>query len=437
MIPYGFIVPIFCFLCLLFIVLPMEKVLNMIWIGILISSFLGAYLGLPSNQNIFLFRILLILHCVLFPVFLEKKWGRMSSFQILFFILGVWLFGNVISLFWASVRAEALRYIYYVFEACYLIFLTVYYVHDRKTFKLFSNVIIGFYIIALSLGLVEVTTGWHMSLSGSLVYETTTSHFQPTAFLFNTNDYAMFLAIFLPFVFCGIWKFHKRPWNICLAILVLTLSLYLVITTYSRLGIISIILETVIICLLYLRKTLFFFIFCVVIYLLINSFLSLEFGDKITEIIVSAFTKKGASTDDRMDLYQAAWEIIRDSNFMGVGAGNVPIKIHNYLTGHETVGNIYRATHNFWLESMGGIGLFSFAIIAFMLFLTGLSFRFWWRNRNQMNTVQYIVPMLIVFVFCLSSVALSSIIEKRYLWLALGIAIRISCANITKSELEN
>lgn len=419
---------------MIFVMLPMEKIIDRLWIGILVSSFLGSYLGLPGNQSIFLFRILLILHSILFLFFGKKEWSRFANFRFFLILLGIWLAGNIISLFWAGTRGEALRYIYYVFEAGYLILLIIYYVHDRRSYHLFINVIIIFYLMAICIGIIEVLTGWHMSLSGSLFYETLTSKFQPTAFLFNTNDYAMFLAIFFPLVFCRLWNLNIRPWNVCLAILVLILSFYLVITTYSRLGIVAISLEVCIIFLVYMRRSIVFLTFGITIYLLVDSYIQKGFLVKIEQIIISSFTKKGASTDDRMNLYQTSWDILRDSKFLGVGAGNVPIQINNYLIGHESIGHVFRAAHNFWLESLGGIGFFAFSIIIFTLVLFALSIRIWWKNKNKTDTIQYLIPLLIVVVFCLSSVGLSTIIEKRYLWLALGIAVKMADINFIKGK---
>ncbi|MFJ8119856.1 O-antigen ligase family protein [Bacillus mycoides] len=419
---------------MVFIVIPVRKIIDRLWIGILVTSFLGSYLGIPGSQSIFLFRVFLILHFFMFLFFGKKEWDRFSQFKVYCILLGIWLAGSGISLFWASTPIVALRYIYYVFEACYLILLIVYYVYNQRSYRHLVNVIICFYILAILIGIIEVLTGWHMPLSGSLFYETLTSKFQPTAFLYNTNDYAIFLAMFFPLVFCEIWKIKIRPWNVYFAIIVLLLSAYLVITTYSRIGIIAIVLEICIILIIYMRRSIIFLSFAIIVSLLVKSFLKQGYHMRVEEIIISAFTKKGASTNDRMTLYQTSWEIIRDSNFLGIGAGNVPIKIKSYLTGHESIGNTYRAAHNFWLESMGGIGFFSFAIVAFILVLYVSSIRIWLKHRQLTDTIQYLIPLLIVLVFNFSSVALSTIIEKRYLWLALGLALRMTHIEFIKKQ---
>ncbi|PEX06325.1 hypothetical protein COD78_28345 [Bacillus cereus] len=414
----------------------MEKILENIGIGVLISSFLGAYLGLPGHQSIFLFRILLVLHVIMFVFFGIKEWNRLFNLRYFFLLLGIWLIGNCYTLFWVIERGEALRYIYYVMEACYIIFLIIYYISLKKNYCFFVKVLIAFYLIAIIIGLIEVFIGWHLPLSGSVFYETSTSQYQPTAFLFNTNDYAMFLAIFLPLVFYELWESYNSFWNQCLAILVLLLSVFLVITTYSRLGIVTIFVEFLVIFWCYLRKSAIFVLFTMSIYFFIDSFFQQGLLANIKNIIISSFTTKDASTDDRMNLYQISWEIIRDSHFIGIGAGNVPIQIHNYLTGNETTENLYRAPHNFWLETIGGIGFFAASIIIFIIIMIILSIRIWWINRNVKQTIKYFIPIMIVIVFCISSVALSTIIEKRYLWLALGVALGMIDSNFIKSERE-
>lgn len=436
-IPYGVIIPILFVTCGLLVTIPMEKIINTIWMGIILSSFCGSYLGIPGNQSIFLFRILLILHFILFIFYRKKEWfdlSELSKFKALLILLGVWFIGNFISLFWSSIRGESFRYIYYVFEACYLMVLVIYYTPYSRSSRFFINVITVFYLIAIFVGLIEVLTGWHMPLSGSLFYETTTSKFQPTAFLFNTNDYAMFLTIYFPLVFNRLWDLKNHLWKVCISNLVLILSLYLVITTYSRLGIVAIVVEVIIIFLYFMKKSLVFLTFGISVYLLVDSFIQQGSLFKIEQIVVSAFTKKGASTDERMYIYMTSWDIVRDSNFLGVGAGNLPIQIMNYWMGHESTALVYKAPHNFWLESMGGIGIFALSITIFILVVLALSIRIFFINIRGINTFQYLLPALIVLVFIFSSIGLSTIIEKRYIWLALGLAIRMTDINFYEKK---
>lgn len=77
------------------------------------------------------------------------------------------------------------------------------------------------------------------------------------------------------------------------------------------------------------------------IYLFIDSFWNKGYFAGMLKIIKESFTKKGASTNERIEIYNTSWDIVRDSHFLGLGAGNVPIQIKNYWLGHQSVGHIY------------------------------------------------------------------------------------------------
>lgn len=172
--------------------------------------------------------------------------------------------------------------------------------------------------------------------------------------------------------------------------------------TYSRLGIISISLEVMIVFWVYMRRSIIFIPFFISVYLLISSFGDKGYLLKVLKVIQEAFTKKGASTNERIQIYSTSWDIVQDSHFIGVGAGNVPIQIKNYWLGHQSVNHLYKAVHNFWLESMGGIGFFALSIVVLYIFILLMAIRYWWRNISHITTIKYFLPMLIIVVFILA-----------------------------------
>lgn len=424
LIPYGFILLVVCAVALLVILFPLEKILYVIWIGIFISAFFGAYLGIPGNDSIFLFRILLVVHCFLFLFMKQKELGHMRPTRWLFLLLGLWLVGFLVTLFWAISLSAGLRYVYYIFELSYLIFLSVYYLRTKHVFFQFSRIIVWIYVLQLALGLVEVFSGWHLPASGSLFYETTTSAFQPTGLLFNTNDYALFLVIFLPVVF---WRltFLKTPWRYIWMFTILPVTFYLVVMTYSRLGLIALFLVVGALIVQYARQLTWFIGACVT-FVVANILLFMpQVLNKVIGIIDSSFTEKGASTSDRMERYKSLWQIVVDSNFRGVGAGNSPIQLNEYRLGHEVLQDMILAPHNFWLELLADGGYMG--IIALIVFagFGCYAVYVWWTGRQGSDQVLRLVPVLILLVFMFSSVALSTVIDKRYLWLAVGMAISV------------
>lgn len=414
------------------VTIQLDKVLYFTWLILVFSLFIGSYLGLPGNQSIFLFRILLVLHCVLFVLGHSKdKLGKLinqNKFAFLFLLM--WGVGCLLTLFWTNYLFIGMRYLYYVIEASYLIFITGYFFNIKKQWIDVGWVIVGCYILSIGIGFIEITTGWHLSQSGSLVYETTTSQFQPTGFLFNTNDYALYLALFLPFIFFHLYELVGTKLTKVLSLILWISSLMLVISTYSRLGIIAIGIGSIVIYFVYFRKTTIFLLFGMSSYVLISSVVENSLFSQIEAIIYSSFTQKGASTSDRWDLYTTTWSIIKDSNFLGIGAGGVPIKISDVRLGYETNGESFYSAHNFFLELLGELGVFSIGLVAFTAYLIFQSSVFFKQNAKT-NFLTY-MPLLMIITFLLASIALSTIVEQRFLWLGLGICLAI----VRKTDLK-
>ncbi|MBC2147649.1 O-antigen ligase family protein [Listeria booriae] len=423
----GIILAVCILLFALVFLLDFDKIEYALWIGIVVTSFFGSYLGLPGNNSVFLFRILLLLHV---PIFLWKlsrnRLGYSKLEKVIVILIVCWLFGNVASMLWANYISATFRYLYFVFEAGYLILITLYHVRSKKDLLVLTYFISTVYGFCLVIGLIEVLTGWHMSLSGNVLEYTQERHkYRPAGLQYNYNDFGAFLVMFLPLVVWGIenWKWRVKYVFI---VAVVGLSGFLVINTYSRVSMVVWILEVVLILILWLRV--WGVIASVVGLLAIVSINVLNLGaansNLFTEVI-SAFTEKDGSTSERMMMYQKTMKIISDSHFLGVGVGNVPIELNNSIMGHGTLDNAYRAPHNFILESIGNIGLWSFFLFAVIVTILMLSLKYLWVHL-QLGFFA-IVPILIVAEFLSASVGISTIIEIRFLWIALGIALAIVC----------
>ncbi|MBF8807283.1 MAG: hypothetical protein IC227_01250 [Enterococcus lacertideformus] len=63
---YGYllIVAIFCYV--LFAGMSFEKLLEILWPTIIISLFMGVYLGIPGNENIYMFRLVVPLYIAIY-----------------------------------------------------------------------------------------------------------------------------------------------------------------------------------------------------------------------------------------------------------------------------------------------------------------------------------------------------------------------------------
>ncbi|MBC1434959.1 O-antigen ligase family protein [Listeria rocourtiae] len=421
----GIIMAICVLLLVLVFMLDFNKIEYALWIGIVVTSFFGSYLGLPGNNSIFLFRILLLLHV---PLFLWKvsrnRLGYSRIEKVIVVLVVCWLFGNVASMLWANYISATFRYLYFVFEAGYLILITLYHVRSKKNLMVLTYFISAVYGFCLVIGLIEVLTGWHMSLSGNVLEYTQERHkYRPAGLQYNYNDFGAFLVMFLPLV---VWGIHMWKWRVKYVFIfaVVGLSGFLVINTYSRVSMVIWIIEVVLLLILWFRA--WGVIASVMGLLAIVSVNVLHLGAENSSLftdVVSAFTEKGGSTNERLMMYQKTLQIINESHFLGVGVGNVPIELNNSIMGHGTMDNAYRAPHNFILESVGNIGLWSFFIFAVIVVVLILSLKYLFIHMKYGFFA--VIPVLMIAEFLSASVGISTIIEIRFLWISLGIALAI------------
>ncbi|KGL37850.1 O-antigen ligase family protein [Paenilisteria newyorkensis] len=423
--PNGFLaLPLFFVAAFIFLPINMEKFTTALSFVILFSGFFGSYLGIPGNENIFLFRLLIPIHLFLFLFFVKKDWLRLRYVRAFLFLFIAFLIGMMATGFWAPQLGQSMRYLYFIFEWLYVIFLCVYYVRNENIYQMLAKWLTVLYIGILMIGVWECLTGNHLSQSGSLFYETTTSAFQPTGFQFNTNDFASLLTIFFPIVMMSITTWKRKFIMLSGLLGVGSITLYLVIMTNSRLAMLVLILEIFI--LLFGWSKIWSFVAVYVLgmgALLVSTFHASGFVQKLLGMVTNSFTDKGDSTSERVQMYQASWNMIKESHFMGIGAGNLPIRLDEYMYGFERVSDNYWAPHNYWLEALANGGLLAFIpLLAFFIAYHIVAIRYWMTEKYSASSA---IPLLIGIAFLAASIGLSSTIDKRHLSLGIGIGLAL------------
>ncbi|CAM4304788.1 O-antigen ligase family protein [Listeria booriae] len=423
--PYGYVpvVLLLVVVILLCIRINMEKCMFILSIILLCAGFFGPYLGLPAMENIFLFRVLLPIHLVLFLFFYKKDWERIRKVRIFLWLYIFFIFAMGITLFWTDSLGESLRYIYFLFEWLYIFFICVYFLKDVKSYRVFAKCTVVLYILFISIGLWEVITGMHLPRSGSTFYITTTSEHQPTGFQFNTNDYAALLTILFPVVINEMSKWKKRAAIIAISI-ISVVAVYLVIVTFSRMAMLVILIEVIILLVSWMRIWIFVGIIlgglgvALVSYYFKWSLIIQLFSD-----ITRAFTDKNGSTLERMEMYKATWSLIRDSHFIGIGAGMLPTHLSTVMYGFENASASYWSPHNYWLEVLANGGIIAFIpLISFFILYFIASLYYWVIARWKVESA---VPFLIGVAFVFASIGLSGTFDKMFLGLGLGIGMSI------------
>ncbi|MBC1604560.1 O-antigen ligase family protein [Listeria rocourtiae] len=410
------IIPLLCIGIAVYYV-DIKKIVEILFWVVVVAMFLGAYLSVPGHESIYLFRLLLPIHVFLLLITQDFDIENLKKYRAYFILLLLYFVASILSLCWAGSVTLGIRYCYFIFEICYLFVICFYHLNSEKQFMRLFQLITIFFSLNLVVGIIETILGWHLPLSGSNVYITTTSQFQPTGFLFNTNDYALLLAILYPVAANYLLEFKRKNLGLILYIVVTVMTIYVVVSTYSRIGMLAIGISIL---------TIFFFqfkekgiIICLLqapIFLTIAVFSS--FGKNLTDIIYSSFTGKGTSTSARGHLYELLIQIIQDSHFIGIGAGNVPRQLNTLLIGYaEDSSEAYVTGHNFWLETIGNIGVigFIFCIGIFTLYIIQLLY--------MKSSGKWHLPLLIWISFMGASIALSTILEKRFLWFMIAFGI--------------
>ncbi|PEY80509.1 hypothetical protein CN353_31555 [Bacillus cereus] len=434
--PIAYSLIILPVLSIIFSLCSIKKVCYYLWILLIITVFLGPYVSIPGYENYYLFRILLPIHFVLFIVsnFNKSSINFIQGYKLYYVLVILWISSAILSLLMTNNLSLGMRYLNYMFEICYLFLLCTFYIDGEKVYRDIGRVILWMFHLAIFIGIIEVLTGWHMRLSSAHVYITTTIANQPTGFLYNPNDYALLLCILFPIVIAYIDNYcvsiMKWIWQIVIMISVI----FLVISTYSRIGMLCLIL-IIFILIFYRFKKNSVYIIGILMPIVYFYFTYTVSGSELFKKLYASFVDKGTSTAVRGELYKALWQIVMDSNFLGVGAGNVPVELNKYMLGYTKVGEVgYTTGHNFWLESMGNIGIVGFfVIVSIMIIYFYQSIILITLKKDK--SIIFLIPLLIGIAFMGTSIALSTILEKRFLWLILWIGICISRKILVSSKV--
>lgn len=423
--PYGYLLILIVCGYVFFLGISFEKLLEIMWPLLIVSLFMGTYLGIPGHENIYLFRFLLPTYLMILMILGQLNFKNLSDYKIpLIALLGLFIV-SVSSYMFAQYKEYVFRYSYYLLEIFLIFFLCLEKIKSKKELLKIIGYINWFFIANLVVGIFEILFGVHLKLSSANIYITTTIKYQPTGFFYNTNDYALFIAVYYPIVMYYI-RNTLKGWRLHSVYGVFTLtSLFVVISSYSRLGMLSLGINVLMTVYQFYGKKFNLFLFLgFPIYFL--AILNIPFLNHLFQTILVSFTQKDGSTSARELLYQRLWQICKDANFLGIGAGGAPKKLYNMNLGFESINDIgYSTGHNFFLELLANLGIIGFLLFIMLIIYI---FRLIVRNTNQAKLClkendEILLSVEVLISFLASMVALSTVIEKRYLWFSLIIIL--------------
>lgn len=393
-----------------------------LWETTIVFAFLGSSIG---YGNIFAYRIFLFVYIFLFLIIVRKFSSQIIKARtikktLIFFI--IWLTYSIITIVWANSKVDVLRYTYFLLSAFLLIYFSICNFRSMRDFKKVSLIILSIYILFCIVGLVEVFTGWHLPISAANMYRSSEKG-TPTSFFVNPNDFASFLTIYLPIIFIAYTLFKNKL--IKFAIILISLcSVFLIVKTDSRANLLGILLFMIIyVALVNSKQKMKVFVATGIVIVLIITMSPVNIVNIVSDAVSSL---KSMNTDYsygsmgiRKNLIKNGILMLKDTMFLGVGAGNVEANMSKYSAINYTVG--ITNMHNFWIEILACYGVFIFIYFIYIfsnIFMTLVVMYRRVSNKEDQSIIRLLLVSMIVF--CISVVSSSSLLSFRPVWIFFG-----------------
>ncbi len=413
--------------------------LKLLWLVTVAAAFWGPFLAISSYPQVFAYRILFLAHLIALTFALVFRNGLATQLeqvkvrdQLRFFFL--WLIWAIISVLWADSKIDAARHIWALFSGISLIGFTVFYTNTEKDLTNYSKLCLATLLLFMLIGVWEHLTGIHlkpMSTIDPVIYAQEALF--PRVIFTNTNDFATFLALYMPFLYtrakyCTPWRTKASSW------LALLLGIYLIIITDSRANILALFLMAACALVLYLMDArLKGFRNLIIIVLIIGSawwltgytgLRSLGIQDlayQLTSLNVET-QEKGSSIQLRTGLIRGGFEMLKKHAFLGVGAGNAEYHMQDYWLWTRGLTNL----HNWWLEV-----LVNYGVLLWVLYLAFYG-RLMWDlftvlRRSEQPLLKRLAEGLLLSMtgFLIGAVSSSTLYAANFMWFifALGLAV--------------
>lgn len=399
----------------------------------IVAGFIGsAFLAIPIGPiHIFPYRILLPLLWFIFATGVLLQ-GRINISHIkvkpYLQFLALWLVYAVLSLAWAASKADAIRDIIFLFMAVSVIFFVVYYFSNAKDIKRFYYLWLAVLGGLLLVGIWEHLTGQHLSVSGFYGETRARFMFMPTAVFHNSNDFATYLALSIPFLFALI-RYRRSILTRSVGLVGLFASLYLLLETSSRANYLAVVLEfAFLFTFLFklkakLRATILGGLLILALVIALPGPMESITGtiSEQMESITSPWSLTYGSTGVRINLIKNSLVFLGRTAGFGVGAGNAEYWMANFRV-YDTRGILN--PHNWWDEVLVDYGIFIFA--GYILFYLGLIVGLYRIHRHLGNRTEKMIceALLAALVgFFLASISSSSIMAFKPQWFLFAFAL--------------
>lgn len=362
--------------------------------------------------NTIIFGIANVLLLFLFSIKRRKIVCSRFCKKILRFFT-IWVVYAVLSLFWCKDIYVWLVHIAYLLYGCYLIVISIYLLDNKD--KIFS--ILGIfslcYVLVALLGFIEILYGKYFFATG--VVTTQIELGLPIVSFGNCNNLSTFLSfgifVYIMYVYMFVDKKIFRYASYVLGFI----PVILIFISGSRANILGLMFCVVGMGLILLLRRISFITIVLVLMLLVL-FLAFCFSQDIMSFINNF--KYGTSNYVRWNLIRSGFDILLNSWFFGVGAGNSNIQ---EMYSYDVVG-IYNL-HNWWIQIFAEYGLgIGIAYLVNFIVLTNKLCRIY-KRRNKMDMVLSMCFLCIQLTSIFSLISPSGVTAFIWLWILWGIMI--------------
>ncbi|MGI6685256.1 MAG: O-antigen ligase family protein [Bacillota bacterium] len=414
--------------------------MKILWLLTTISAFFGPTLSVPGYENIYAFRILLIIQII--GVLLYVFYRRDKLLDLVFVkeylaFYGLWLCWAGLTFLWADSRADWMRHVIFLFTALSLIGFSLIHFQREKDIRLLIFIFGSIIFIFLGVCLFEHHFRYNVGVGGSAIFF---ERGVPNGFMANPNDLATFLTLYLPFLYCLV-RYGNNLWIRIVGLVGIPLTFHVILLTRSRANLFS--LGIMILAAIYflkpwknITKIKFKWIIPIGVFLALCIFMvsySQEvwyFWAKERQLLANQFTslEDSSSVTIRLTLLKQGALLLKEHYFLGVGAGNVEYHMAQFKDMTQGIVNM----HNWWGEV-----LINYGVVLWGLYL----FFFVKMIRDLFGVYQQGTPvlkmvseaLLISFSGYVLSVASSSTMAATsFMWILFALALVV--INIHRSR---
>ena len=347
--------------------------------------------------------------------------------------LAAWIGLAVLSLGWAADTDSALRQIYFMAEGLAFIVLLVVWLGSDRWLERISLVWLLAFVGNLVVAMWEASTGNHLPGSGMLgmdeVYADLIGR-TPSATFGNPNNFAFYLALTIPMALAW-WRYRVDGWRAAALGTVVGVSLFVMVATRGRLGIVAgmagvagWLLLPRLTGAIQLRKRRWKML------LLLSAvaipFFFTDIAAKAWDRMVSLRTSltRERTDDPRLQLQLEVIDVLRRTKGLGVGAGNIGTYLAGYPYSQESG---ITDPHGWWVEIAGNYGVLTF--VGYTVFYAFLVRGLWraYRRQTRRGTDRTLLEGALIglIVFPVVSFGPSSLAGFVFHWFFLGYCLAV------------